>query len=338
MGTNPVGPGLCLGSTGGEVLFIDGIDAQVAKRYPISHSKSAVNGVAGIGSWLAVSTPHDVNFVNLAEPADNPHGKHILHHGAHDVVLLPNGAFACPMGHMGLYVLTPDAAAASEGVFYTPDKPDSYLYRAFGLRDEDGQVVLICAARRDGVVAVPFRSGHVSTAGMRPPNFDAVDICALSHQYLPRALAVLSKEGSVALLRDAVSGVGTVVFKSTAVTGTAYRVASAKGHLMVLTSNGIVVFDQLAATFLEGRLTASSKIPAIKLNDDAVDIATTQDELLLVVMTDEVRVAKVSALTEYFAQIAGFLPGLGESAPDATVQVWKDPAILYDSFSLTSVV
>jgi hypothetical protein len=62
-GPNPVGPGFCFGSEGGRLLFTDE-DGSPPDHPPDKGTMSgeAINGAAGLGRWLTVTSRQDVTF------------------------------------------------------------------------------------------------------------------------------------------------------------------------------------------------------------------------------------------------------------------------------------
>jgi hypothetical protein len=96
-GPHPFAPGLCFGSEDGMVLFTDEQGRALSLPGKGSVSGEAVNGVACMGTWVAVSTRQEVNFL----PLPGTEGGHsfgvAFPYGAHGVSATPSGYFIAPL-------------------------------------------------------------------------------------------------------------------------------------------------------------------------------------------------------------------------------------------------
>src|SRR5687767_13983480 len=81
-GPGPFRPGFCFGSDDSRLFFTD---EEMAPRHPpkqVSVSGEAINGVARVGSWLAVTTRQEVNILGLPSKGAPLEGV-VFPHGAH---------------------------------------------------------------------------------------------------------------------------------------------------------------------------------------------------------------------------------------------------------------
>src|SRR5712692_3204150 len=104
-GPNPVGPGLCFGSEEGWLLFTDEDGARLAQPAKGTMSGEAVNGVAGLGRWLTVTSRGDVTFWTLPEKKGEKAFCAVFPHGAHDVISTADGSFVAPLGRAGVMTI-----------------------------------------------------------------------------------------------------------------------------------------------------------------------------------------------------------------------------------------
>ena len=65
--SNPFGQGFFFGSEDGQLLLTDEEGRALRHPFPGSTSGEAVNGIAGFGKWLAVTTRQDVTLWTLPE-------------------------------------------------------------------------------------------------------------------------------------------------------------------------------------------------------------------------------------------------------------------------------
>src|SRR6266700_3774238 len=81
---DPFKPGFAMGSDNGLVVFTDEDGNETIKRYQVS--EEAVNGVAGFGDYLAVSTGEEVTIFGFPPDQDGPVRSAIIPQGAHGIV------------------------------------------------------------------------------------------------------------------------------------------------------------------------------------------------------------------------------------------------------------
>jgi hypothetical protein len=289
-GPNPVGPGFCFGSEDGWLLFTD--DDGAAPSHPVKGTLSgeAVNGVAGLGRWLTVTSREDVSFWTLPEKKGEKVFCAVFPHGAHDVISTDDGSFVAPLGRTGVMTLKPPFDEKPAVTVSGGPKEGLNFHRVVSLRSGSGQEVLACAARRAGIGATEFRwdreSHNLSTVTFE--ELDVVDICAIGGAG-SLAVAAIARNGALILLRDVFQDKHPITMRFDNVKGTAYRLLSCRGHLFLLTSKAIYVLARLVDKFLAGEPVGSITTPMLVMMMDAADANLCGDRWLLVVMSDGVR-------------------------------------------------
>lgn len=288
VGHNPFADGFCYGSEDGRYLLTDDNGLDMGGPAKGSVSGEAINSVVRSGTWLAISTRAEINFIGKPEGSGKMEAI-VFPYGAHGVSVLPDGHFVAPLGRTGLAVMRPDI---HEPVTLLEAKKDEfYFYRAVALHGTAGQNPLVCAGRLGGVGITEYVEGRQKQS-LRTVTFDhldVVDVCSIGTAEHPLAMAALDQDGAVILFRDALRDKKPLTMRCEAVTGRAYRLLSCKGDLYVLTSNGLYGLLSLAERYLND-VFAGGLLP-LTFNDkmDAIDANMVRDRWLMVVLADEVR-------------------------------------------------
>jgi hypothetical protein len=291
-----------LGSVDGKLLFTN---QDFSKRIPGkgngSRSGEAINGVAQVGMWTAVSTRTEVNIWATTKP----NGIY-LPRGAHGVSVSPSGYFIAPLGPAGILTARP----YEEGVSFaaqTPGDGSLYVYRALCLRSQSGTDVLVGAARKSGMVAGVFSAGQDANA-MKIARFDGVDvidICPLSPTSDSLAVALLGRDGSIILCRDVLHDGTIKTFKFQSIQGVGYRILSRLGDIYVLTSRGLYVLGRLGSRFINGERTEGVKTQVMPLPMAAIDMNLLWGRWLLVLLANELRKFDVDLIHDFVPQHVG---------------------------------
>jgi hypothetical protein len=289
-GPNPIERGLCFGSVDGRILFTD--EEGIALRPPRkgSFSGEAINGVARVDTWVAVTTRQEVTFYPLPGTEGPPSSALVFPHGAHGITTTPSGYFIAALGRTGIMAVRPPFGVETPVTVHGADDAGLYAYRVISLRSEGAGEVLACAARGGGIAAGKF-SGSRQTHTMTTATFediDVVDICPLCAGKDSLAVAALGRDGSLVLSQDVLTDKTPVTMKFQTVQGVAYRVLSCEGDIYLLTSKGMYVLGKLAARFL-GKEVASGTTTPVLVPMEAVDANFADNRWLLVVTPDEVR-------------------------------------------------
>src|SRR5262245_50477574 len=85
-GAHPLQEGFCFGSEKGELLITDESGNPLGKPGKAIASDEAINGVAGVDGWIAVSTRTDVNFLQPQKGNNGSVQGLQAPVGAHDVI------------------------------------------------------------------------------------------------------------------------------------------------------------------------------------------------------------------------------------------------------------
>jgi hypothetical protein len=290
-GPNPLGPGFAFGSEDGRVLLTDEAGVPFQEQIRESITDEAINGIAGSGMSLAVSSRDEV--VLLTWTAADPHKKAIsgISSGAHGIITAASGSYVAPLGRGGIMILPPNSVRPDDPIgLITPGKEGSYSYRVIALTGPGGKDLLICAARQGGMGVTEYDGGP-GNFPMKVLTFvglDLVDVCAVGGTPDSPAVAGVGRDGTLLLVRDALNNQNPVTIKFEGINGTAYRLLSARGHLFVLTSRGLFGLMNLGERLVKGLLAEAFTTPILVVPMEAVDANLIGDRWLLVTRPDEV--------------------------------------------------
>lgn len=289
-GPHPFQTGFCFGSLDGRILFTDEEGVQLIPLEDGSDSREAINGVARVEIWVAVSTRQEVNFRRLLGTEGCPRSHLAIPYGAHDITTTPSGFFIAPLGRNGIMAVRPPFTPDTRLTIYSSTDP-LYAYRVTSLRSQTSGEVLACACRRGGILA-----GELSGAQQKLPmttatfkGLDVVDICPLDPGADSLAVVALGRDGTLILSRDVLQDKRPLSMKFSSVKGTAYRVLICRGDIYILTSKGMYVLGKLASRFLAKELVRGTLTPVLPLAMEAVDVNLAANRWLLVVLANEVR-------------------------------------------------
>jgi hypothetical protein len=282
VGECPWTGGLCLGTYSGRLIMP--LDDRTAVGFDHPIAEEAINDVAFAGNLMGVSTRSEV-VIFERDPSSGffarrgkPFGG-----GAHGIVATAAGGFVAPLGPEGLLLIE-----AEEG----PDRNlkmrvdqigqgvvNCYKLAHLGNEGIRGEVIA-CAARHDGLFFISLDRGEVQSIH-KPvlPGIDLVDVCSLQSPQWPRAAAVLGADGSVFLSRNILE-VTPDSFRLDVLTGRVYSLLSARGHLFLLTSDGMVVMNDPAKQILaNGTLGDYVSVSGLTIPIQAADAFLAYDEV-----------------------------------------------------------
>jgi hypothetical protein len=241
----------------------------------------AINGAAFAGDLVGISTRDNVVVFDRTDGKGTP-----FDGGAHHIVATASGGFVAPLGVNGLLFVTvgPDRIPSLR----TGRLPQTDLdfYRIASLGESGGSEILACAARRSGLLAIPLKG----TQAWKPINhpfaqLDLIDVCSLRSTRWPLSAAALSSNGTLLLTRNLLEErPGSLSIAG--LTGKAYSLLTAKGHLFVLTGDSMFVLPNLASRFLEGQSLAQP-MEIRQMPIKAVDAFLVYDQVYFV-LPDEV--------------------------------------------------
>lgn len=292
-GQNPLSPGFCFGSEDGRLLFTDEQGIKMSEPWKGSHSGEAINGVARMGGWIAVTTRADVTVQNLANKEIV-----VLPYGAHGVTAASGGYFVAPLGRAGIMLMRPGPGNKHEVAALGAEGNDKYFYRIVAAKSTDGKDLLACACRQSGIGITEMRWGQDSY-NMRVATFDGldvVDICAVNADPEGLALAAAGRDGTLIMVRKGLQDQNPLTIKFKAVQGTVYRLLSSGEHLFVLTSRGLYVLNKLAGRLVKGMPPGEFVTEILTIPIEAVDANIVGEQWLLVVTPDDVRKLDVGVI------------------------------------------
>jgi hypothetical protein len=333
-GAEPLGNALWYGSNDGRLLTVisDGVTPYEQQMIG-SESQSAINGVARFDRWLGISTRNEIGFIDLVESKrQGMIDGTVVQHGAHGISALPSGRFIAALGHGGVMVMK---AGSQPKDPVTVLQLGVYTYRAIGFQTDDGGDYLVCAARKDGIgfTRIEPASPSQSLDRMAFEGFDVVDVCPIGNPKMPRAAAVLARDGAVAFFTDVTTDREPLTFRQEVIKGTAYRLVHGQGHMFLLTSIGVFMLYQAASRFIDGQLRKLSRTAVMTLPLEAIDINVAHNQWLLMVMHNEVRGSAIAHLASFVANDLSHML-IEESIPTALAPTWNRPVAKYSTRDL----
>jgi hypothetical protein len=278
--------GYCFGDEEGGIHFLADL-----KNFSSTWttSKTPINGIAFTSKIMAVSTPEHI-FVQYRELFLFPKIGHILYHGgAHGIVSTRRDGLIAPLGQSGLLLLGHQPDGSTFGREIRPRGGDFYFYKVISLpSDEVGQEHFACAGRENGLAVLTVGPGKAAGGiivyeGQSPFDrspLDVVDLCSIGTPDHPLAVASLGIDNSI-YLKANITRPRSTTLRLPQLQGIAYSILCSRGHLFVLTSEGLYVLPHLAKRFLSGPL--PSKIPSIHMPSHPVEAFMASDRFLFLI-------------------------------------------------------
>jgi hypothetical protein len=340
-GANPLGEGFCLGSERGHIVLTDTKGQPISLLGRASASGEAINGVAFSRNWLAVTTRKDVNFIPLSLLDSRHLEALVISGGASDVAVAPSGHFVIPLGRAGLMVVNPGLALGIPVLLGNPEHQGPNFSQVVTFAGQGGTDLIVCAGRR-GVGFTTFREGSSSYAlnTVRFRNLDIVAVCSIGVPQQPLALVAASRDGSLIFFRDIVHDKNPQTLKFKGVSGTVYRVLSARGDIYLLTSHGLFGLFKLADDFRAGVTAGEFTTNILRIPVEASDANIVDQKWLLAAGVDRLFVFDVQSMprspeessveakpgaeaaTNGHASWGAFTPQVLEAAP-----VWEESGL-----------
>lgn len=288
-GPGPRAGTFAFGSEDGDVRLTDQMLVGTDRLEKAAPSGEAINGIAFLGQWMAVSTRHEIAVWSLPgkEGPTESTGAHLLC-GSHGVVAVSEGDFLAPLGRQGLMLYRAEECLAQKASNVC-GTPSAYFYRAIGLRRQDGRDVIACALRQQGIGLLQLEEeGQLQNLQSRTFNgLDVVDICSIATPGRSSAWAALGKDGTIVLFRDARQDEKPLAFGYDVIKGIAYRILSASGYLFVLTSKALYAIADLIDKN-GGVKEPGLESPVLTLPMEAVDASVAHEQWVLVTLSDRV--------------------------------------------------
>ncbi len=280
----------CLGSDDGEMLFTDRDGIALQSQPDRMPSREAINGVAFIQNWMAVSTRDELDIFTLPKQKGDAIYIAKMPFGAHGVIASPRGYFFAPLGLDGLMFTQPKDGAGQSITISTSVTEQLYFYRVIALRTAIGRQVVACATRSNGVGAMDFQGEdhQHNLSALTFDGLDVVDLCPLDAPANSAAIAALGRDGTLVLFRDIVNDRTPAALRYPAIKGIAYRLFSARGYIFILTSKALYVIAGLVDQFRSSGAVSTHIASVLEVPMEAVDASLVGDQWLLIVLPDGV--------------------------------------------------
>lgn len=290
----------CFGTETGEVIWAD-LDGRLLWDLPdAAKLGEAINGIAFNAGQMCVTTRDEtaVWFLPKDNDTERSYCGGTTAGGAHGVIAGRSGDFYTPLGVAGLQNLFVESFNSSNKFLLnrlvaTPEKGSVNFYSVASLATAEGDEILACAIRQNGLAMGRFKSGkdfNFITFGNN--NFDFIDICSAGISSLPSAAYALTKEGVICPLQNAMSDLRTVTMRFPSIAGTAYRILATGEFVFVLTSRALHVIhkpmskiDALLTINNDSRMVHFDKV---SFDMNAVDMNLVGNNWLLILLPDRV--------------------------------------------------
>ena len=164
-----------------------------------------------------------------------------------------------------------------------------YMYRLIALRTANGEEIVACAARRNGVAAMKFKGEGQEHAlqAFSSEGLDVVDLCPLKIGPSETGVAAVGKDGTIILFQDILTDRNPVAIRYPDIKGTPYRLLSINGYLFFLTSAGFYAIAGLINRPLR-RNCQVPMTPVLFVPMEAVDAYLGGNQWVLIAMPDGV--------------------------------------------------
>jgi hypothetical protein len=319
--------GYCFGTESGKVLFY-GPHGQVPSLESCETvAEEAINGVAFFQEFLGVTTRSEINLYRRG-PQRTLETVGAGPGGAHGNVATPGGQFVAPMGTEGLFCF--DVSPSRAWIDHAKDQKHNY-YSLRYLASCESQETLACAARDDGLLTIRLDKNESVTpiVGLTAPGIDFIDVCSLHVPAWPYAVAALCLDRSVIFVRNMLTFEIPQTVRFDRFRGIPYSISSAQGHLLVLTSEEIVILPGLGSRFASGE-PLDRPIHYRHKAIHAVDAFVSQDRELLILTDDGVNAFEISKLVNGRPEAVGLV-----ESPDAPIwdEHYEAPELLTPPWS-----
>jgi hypothetical protein len=284
-GKFPLGRGFCFGSDDGKIALTDEEGVPWLLPLLVSASGEAVNGIAGFGNWLAISTRAEVTLWGLPIAKGQKQVTALIPHGAFGVAGTSGGNFVAPIGIDGVLEAKPDMSGQTDVTIHSADEKTMSVYRLISIPFNGGDLV-VAACRSSGVASSMFmRDGRLPNVHLATlEGVDVIDVCPIATSEFPTAVAAVGKDGTLVFIKRPLSNESSLTTKFEKVKGTVYRILSCRGHIFVLTSDGLFMLANCVERFLGDDAVEAATTHIFVMPMEAVDANLYLDRWLLVTM------------------------------------------------------
>jgi hypothetical protein len=296
---------LCVGGEDGKVLFLPADPSGEAVNITsIQLATDAINAVAFADDLIATSSRNEVQVAKIADDR----GLNLLTHsftgGAHGVVASRAGEFLAPIGDQGLLILNPDNPWRIDAKVACFRNIPFNCYKLVRLGNDIQEEAFAAAGRRDGLVALSFANGMFCTPMIHHhfEGHDIVDVCSLNDPYYPLAVACVSRNRAIFLIRNVLEDKTPFGLSVEGLRGIAYTLLSAQGHLFLLTDEQLITLPNVASRFLRGE-SFDRPLEIVNSPVNAAEAFLWRDQSVLLIEEDStVAELRVAAIVGHLAE------------------------------------
>ena len=296
-----------LGSTDCRLGFLLPSTGEMYTARPLTPEGAAVNGVALMDQFIAVSTRNEIVVQSREPSVENFRPKtYVTERGSHGIVATTSGWFVAPVGIEGLLVFDPRLGDTNPISMVTDTPGEAYYYRTVNLGPTLQGDLLTIALRRGGFGRVTIsESGILGPARFfNHPNLDVIDVCRWTNIVEPDhpGMAALGRDGSVHFLKDEIEErVRSISFKE--FVGKGQRILASHGYLFLLFSHCLYILTDVPSC-LYSRAKNPVELTGWSLSLEAVDITIAGDKLLVILHDDIVfidikHLSELAGVTEF---------------------------------------
>jgi hypothetical protein len=241
--------GICFGTNEGTLEFPPDLMAEA------SLNTGAINAVAFSGELVALSSPSEVTIFarTSKERLRLERLAHSFEGGAHNIVAAAPGVFLATLGDDGLLSLKAETNQTITARVGRQVSAAKYFYKVVPFFKSPESELLLCAARRDGLLVIAAQNGipRPPVIGYRFGTHDIIDVCPLNHPKHPHAAVCLSRSGGLVVIPDTLSNEQPYEVRFENIRGTGYALAAARDHLFLLTSEAFICFPGVISRMLQ---------------------------------------------------------------------------------------
>lgn len=277
-------PLLALGSTDGRVCFLDSLSAGFPDRVNASESKEAINGIAMAQYQIIASTRQEITF--LRPPSHGqPAAKAECPFGSHGLFTASSGVVVGPLGDSGVLFAMPTDKEEITITIRRIKELDLYFYRGIPLPSAlQGDFANIAfAVRTHGIAIMHLGSEREYLRRLTFSQSDIIDICTFRSVSMNPLIIAVSRDCHIFAFNLESNNPKPLTAFFPSITGTAYKVLTVNGHVIILTSVSLFIVFDLAMIFAGSNRSKSNRLIKIrKVEGDIFDVGVFLDMLFLI--------------------------------------------------------
>jgi hypothetical protein len=297
-GNSPWGDEICFGTdSGGLLVPVPGTNYQEAV-WLVQELDDTVNGVAFAERFAVVSTPSRLAIVDTHATRKDQSLVTILPGGAHDVISLDANRFLAPAGPNGLLLIdvSPDRRVEFNVLSSTQGRLS--FYRAALLASRNSELLVGCAGRDDGILAINLHDRATEQTMLLNHTFrnlDAVDVIGSGRDDMPCGAIGLGSDGELLITKDLLQERPRIV-QLPDMPGRAYTLRSLRNHLVLLTSSSLNILRDFFVRLPELVRGSCDNLDGVTFDVQASEIYVVQDRFVLIEVDDGVRILDIEGV------------------------------------------